>query len=65
MEQNPLLDMIDKVKQEKREAELQIIKNDIQFLKKGHKMTKLIELEVYQTIGGNTLTKKVSINPDA
>lgn len=65
MNSNPISDIAEQVKQQKLNNELKQIKADISTLMKARdNMPKLIELEIFQTIGGNTSTKKVSINPE-
>lgn len=65
MNSDPLTDIAEQVKQQKLANELKQIKADINTLMKARDiMPKLIELEIFQTVGGTTLTKKVSINPE-
>ena len=64
MEQNPLIDIANRIQQQRVDGEIQKLSNNIELLKKElNHMEKLIELGLLQSNGDDLTQKKVSINP--
>ena len=63
MDQNPLVELSENVKQQKLNDELSSIKTGIKKLN-DKAIPHLIELEIFQEIGSSRIVKKVSINPE-
>jgi hypothetical protein len=62
MDNNPLKDITEKLRQQNVEQRLQTIETDIKVLKGAEKM-KLIELEVTRECGPYNIKKTISLNP--
>ena len=65
MNNNPILDLAEQVKQKKLDNDIKSIKDDIEMLKRGGNfMVKLIEIEIFQMAGSVRNITKASINPE-
>lgn len=64
MNNNPLLDVAERVKQQRLDSEISSIKKDIKSIMEKNDSVKLIELQIYQEVGSSDIIRKISINPN-
>ena len=61
---NPLVDLVEQYKQQTTEDTIRKLQADILELQQERRMMKLIDLEIFQDIGGSRIVRKVSVNPE-
>jgi len=64
MDNNPLFDIAEKVKQQRLDENITSIKKDIESIMANNRQVKLIELRVFQDVGSTRTVKEIFINPD-